>query len=485
MKGGLVCVMILTALVVRGYAVEYIAAVVEFQPAISPSPSRTIEDNVHEYVAFIESAKREAANIIVFPEYGLTGMVLSQLENYSIEIPDVGSGPTFNDINLHRLANAAREHGMFVVANVLEKSRGAANKTIFYNTNFVLNLEGKIVAKYRKINLFAEPLVTPGPRDQNNTFDTPFGKFGMFICFDILFYNPSMSTIASGQVKNIIYPTAWFSSLPYYHSLNVQHGYAVVNKVNLLAANLNNVTAGNGGSGIYGANGQVLNYYISGLGSSRLLVAKVGSNDPQAFRSYGLKGFSGFDNKKELESYITPGSFSATGYTVRKIELSNGVELKEKVCQKGFCCEFSITANTSNIPEVYQLVVYDGQGKVIPAVDMLPIRVCALMVCDSRGESCASRDILSSTTFQNISIRAEVKNGKEHFYRPVTLRTQLTPLEPLMYEESTSKDMRTINIRTSNNTDIVLFGIYGRSNGSTIVFSSIFLVIMAAVRTLF
>nr|CAH7761390.1 unnamed protein product [Callosobruchus chinensis] len=462
MKGGLVFV-ILTALFARD-AAEYIAAVVEFQPAISSNPSRTIEDNVNEYVAFIESAKREAANIIVFPEYGLTGMVLNQLENYSIEIPDVGAGPTFNDINLHRLSNAAREHGMYVVVNILEKSRGTANKTVFYNTNFVLSNEGQIVAKYRKINLFAEPLVTPGPRDQINTFETKFGKFGMFICFDILFYNPSMSTIAS--------------------ALNVQHSYAVANKVNLLAANLNNVTAGNGGSGIYGANGQVLTYYISGLGSSRLLVAKVGSNDPQAFRTYGLKGFNAFENKKELDSYITPGSFSPSGYTVRKIELANGVELKEKVCQKGFCCEFTIKANTSLVQEVYQLVVYDGEGTVTPAVDKLPIKVCALMVCDTRGESCASRDVLTTTTFQNISIRAEVKNGKEHFYRPVTLRTKLTPLEPLVYEESISKDIRTISVRTSNNTDIVLFGIYGRSSGSTILFSSMLLVIMAAVRTL-
>nr|CAH7737715.1 unnamed protein product [Callosobruchus chinensis] len=411
-------------------------------------------------------------------------MVLNQLENYSIEIPDVGAGPTFNDINLHRLSNAAREHGMYVVVNILEKSRGTANKTVFYNTNFVLSNEGQIVAKYRKINLFAEPLVTPGPRDQINTFTTDFGKFGMFICFDILFYNPSISTIASGEIKNIIYPTAWFSSLPYYHSLNVQHSYAVANKINLLAANLNNVTAGNGGSGIYGANGQVLTYYISGLGSSRLLVAKVGSNDPQAFRTYGLKGFNAFENKRELDSYITPGSFSPSGYTVRKIELANGVELKEKVCQKGFCCEFTIKANTSLVQEVYQLVVYDGEGTVTPAVDKLPIKVCALMVCDTRGESCASRDVLTTTTFQNISIRAEVKNGKEYFYRPVTLRTKLTPLEPLVYEESTSKDVRTISVRTSNNSDIVLFGIYGRSSGSTIFFSSMLLVIMAAVRTL-
>ncbi|CAH1995461.1 unnamed protein product [Acanthoscelides obtectus] len=412
-------------------------------------------------------------------------MVQDQPERYAVEIPDVGSGPTYSDLNLQRLANAAREHGMYVVVNILEKANDTANKTIYYNTNFVLNNHGKILAKYRKINLFLEPLLTPGAQDQKNTFQTDFNeKFGMFICFDILFYYPSRSTIASGEIKNVIFTTAWFSTVAILQPLNVQHGYAVANRVNLLASNMNNVTAGNGGSGIYGSNGAVLSYYISGLGSSRLLISKVGSNVQQSFRTQGLKGFNTFNGKTELDSYITQERFDSNRFTIRKIELSTGVETVEKVCQKKFCCEFNINAVVPTIEEVYQLVAYDGEDSKESKIRGR-IRICALMVCDSRGESCASRSILSTTKFLNISVHTEAKNEKEHFYQPVTLRTKLTPLEPLTQEESINEDIRTINVFTKNNTDIILFGLYGRSSGSTIFISSTLLVFVVVFRTLF
>lgn len=42
-----------------------------------------------------------------------------------------------------------------------------------------------------------------------------------------------------------------------------------------MAANLNNVEEGIGGSGIYGANGSIFSYYLSGSEGSKLQIATV------------------------------------------------------------------------------------------------------------------------------------------------------------------------------------------------------------------
>lgn len=48
------------------------------------------------------------------------------------------------------------------------------------------------------------------------TFDTDFGiKFGTFTCFDILFYNPALQLTRHHNITDIVFPTAWFSEVPF------------------------------------------------------------------------------------------------------------------------------------------------------------------------------------------------------------------------------------------------------------------------------
>ena len=66
-----------------------------------------------------------------------------------------------------------------------------------FNTSFALNPNGELIAKYRKINLFqlrggeknpelCEPLYRSAGLDKIY-FDTPFGRIGLAICFDLRF----------------------------------------------------------------------------------------------------------------------------------------------------------------------------------------------------------------------------------------------------------------------------------------------------------
>lgn len=71
--------------------------------------------------------------------------------------------------------------------------------------------------RYRKFNLFLEDhkvrrTLTP----DISIFETDFGvKFGLIICFDLVFKSPTQELLNHG-VRNIAYPAMWYSALPFY-----------------------------------------------------------------------------------------------------------------------------------------------------------------------------------------------------------------------------------------------------------------------------
>lgn len=48
-----------------------------------------------------------------------------------------------------------------------------------------------VVCRYHKHNLCEEPQFDI-PEVEVVTFETPFGRFGLFTCFDILFHDPAI-----------------------------------------------------------------------------------------------------------------------------------------------------------------------------------------------------------------------------------------------------------------------------------------------------
>lgn len=103
------------------------------------------------------------------------------------------------------LSKAARDNQIYVLVNVVEKDFCTPGSDAckppynvqndgysLYNTNIVFDRKGRIISRYRKVNLFIEPS-TNDPLDQPlPIFETDFGvKFGHFICYDILFKYPA------------------------------------------------------------------------------------------------------------------------------------------------------------------------------------------------------------------------------------------------------------------------------------------------------
>lgn len=94
----------------------------------------------------------------------------------------------------------------------------ALSSVITVVDNLNLNVSNRNIFtyfRYRKFNLFREFGFNHTNQSELCTFDTDFGvRFGMFICFDILFQDPAARLIRETGVKDVIYSTAWFSEIP-------------------------------------------------------------------------------------------------------------------------------------------------------------------------------------------------------------------------------------------------------------------------------
>jgi predicted amidohydrolase len=111
------------------------------------------------------------------------------------------------------LREASSKFGIYVVGgSIPEKENGQ-----LYNTSYVLNPRGEICGKHRKVHLF-DVDIKDGIRfmesdylsagEKITVFDTPYGKAGLCICYDIRFPELIRSMALMG-VEMIFVPAAF------------------------------------------------------------------------------------------------------------------------------------------------------------------------------------------------------------------------------------------------------------------------------------
>jgi len=180
----------------------------------------------------------QGADIIVFPEYGLSTLAVPRDRNsskpYLQLIPSIGSNPCdaishnseFSSKITNRLSCTAKNSSIYLVANLGEirpcdgKPNCPADGVFQYNVNVVFAKNGTIVAKYAKQHLYFENQFDAPNNDEqdmgNAIFETDFGvKFGVFICFDIIFYKPAIQMAVDYGISSFIFTSAWVDELPF------------------------------------------------------------------------------------------------------------------------------------------------------------------------------------------------------------------------------------------------------------------------------
>jgi len=107
----------------------------------------------------------------------------------------------------------AKELGLMLVGGSIPEREGEK----LYNTSFVFDSQGTQIARHRKIHLFDIDL--PGmrfhesytftPGNQITTFETPWGRMGLAICFDLRF--PELFRAMAMRGARLIFLPAQFN----------------------------------------------------------------------------------------------------------------------------------------------------------------------------------------------------------------------------------------------------------------------------------
>ncbi|NXI66453.1 VNN2 protein, partial [Anseranas semipalmata] len=416
----------------------------------------------------IKEAARQGARIIVTPEDGIYGWLFTREAIYpyleDIPDPEVNWIPCTDPTRFapapvqERLSCMARNNSIYVVANIGDKKSCNSSDPSCpsdgryqYNTNVVFDSEGKLVARYHKYNLFRKETQFDYPKEPEAvTFETPFGKFGIFTCFDILFREPAVVLVSELQVDTVLFPTAWMNVLPFLTAVEFHSAWAMGMGVNLLSANTHNTSTSMTGSGLFTPHGPAAYYYNSETEDGRLLVAEL-SAQPRLSPTYpAAVNWSLYATS--IENF--PGQNDTFLGAVRQDIFTFG-ELKQEdgnytVCQKDLCCHLTYQMSNKSKDEVYVLGAFDGlHGSVIK----YHWQICTLLKCRSTDLSTCGQPVeTAQTKFDMFSLSGTFGTNyvfPEVLYSGVQLAPgefEVVPDGRLESKHSTSKPLLTATL---------------------------------------
>uniref|UniRef100_A0A1L8EIR4 Putative biotinidase and vanin n=1 Tax=Haematobia irritans TaxID=7368 RepID=A0A1L8EIR4_HAEIR len=463
----------------------YNAGVVEFRPSAALSSENRVKDNLQGYMEILEREEAQSLDIIIFPESTLNNrdqMTFVPNPQTEMIIPCDSEEEGEYDEVMKQISCAARKYSKYIVINLTEKElcsmvpedpRPCASSGLnIYNTNVVFDRQGAVISRYRKVHLYGE--------NKNSTFvpeygwfDTDFGvRFGHFICFDILFYSPAQEMVDKYGIKDFIFPTMWFSQLPFLTAVQVHQAWAYGNDVNLLAAGASDPVVGSTGSGIYnGRNGILVAVMNQGLGQRNLYVARVPkyTNPLKRVKRSIPKG-----SAKLSKPNIYLKRDYLENYASVLVDLTNGTNLSQDLCfsNSSFCCSFdlqwqSVDLKADSHHYYYRLGAYKGLRNEV-AAETNELMNCALISCIGQDiKDCGKvYDIDADITFENVTITASFPKTDGFLLMPNSLKADdlmPVPVGEFEWSEVLSKNNK-INVRYSLNTstsNLLAFSIYG------------------------
>ena len=147
--------------------------------------------NIEKMKAYAEKAKKEGAELVIFPELSLTDYLVRDL---IYELAEPIPGPS-----VEKMTEIAKQNKIYIVFGMPEMSKKA--ESVIYNTAVLVGPEGYI-GKYRKMHLpthsvfeekryFRQGYETP-------VFETQIGRIGLMICYDVFFPEVSRALKLNG-----------------------------------------------------------------------------------------------------------------------------------------------------------------------------------------------------------------------------------------------------------------------------------------------
>jgi len=162
------------------------------------------EENIRKARSAVRWAAEQGAEMAILPEMWHCPYSNQYFPQYAEE----GIGPT-----RQALIEMAKDNKLWLVGGSIPECADGK----IYNTSFVYDPAGNEVARHRKVHLFdidvkggqrffESETFTPG--DQITTFETPWGKMGLCICFDMRF--PELARVMALEgAQAVLVPAAF------------------------------------------------------------------------------------------------------------------------------------------------------------------------------------------------------------------------------------------------------------------------------------
>ncbi|CAG2101832.1 unnamed protein product, partial [Medioppia subpectinata] len=419
-------------------------------------PKIIIQKNLNVYKQIVKKAAENGANILVFPEDGIIDPDIYDrkiVATITEAIPNPKHGvynPCDKPLDYKSspitltLSCLAKDNHIYVVAdygdriecNITSDPKCPKDGHYMYNTAVAFDPNGAIVAKYHKTHLHLEFEYNTPSEAEFIYFDTPFGRIGLQICFDMLYKNPGTQDVAKYGVQTMCYPTDYSDGLPLETTKQYQLGWSLTNRVNLLAANILRPETGAVGSGIYsGTNGPIVYTNITSK-TAKLLIADipVDSRNPSASC---LKPDHRFNKSISIDSLKTDAKYK----TLRKSDLKHltlnkltANESSSVVCDSGFCCHLNYSLKSSDGLKGQSFWFFVGNSSGHPYNDVnyepqYPMceEICGVFRCDD--DRCESFPTSTSTVFKWLRLSATFSTN----YTYPSLTTNDLALVPKQY----------------------------------------------------
>ncbi len=214
--------------------------------AVQMATGPNVSANLLEAERLIRKAADDGAGLVVLPE-NFSFMGKRDADLLTRREPD-GEGPlqTF-------LSDVAARYGIWLVGGTIPLSAGDADRV--RSASLVYNERGERVARYDKIHLFDVDVpganeryvesATIEPGNETVVLDSPFGRLGVAVCYDLRFPEMFRQMLDSG-VELLAIPAAFTATTGKAHWETLVRARAIENLAYVVAA----------GQGGYHANGR-------------------------------------------------------------------------------------------------------------------------------------------------------------------------------------------------------------------------------------
>ncbi len=250
--------------------------------AIQMASGPNITGNLNEARRLIANAAEQGARLVVLPEF-FAIMGMTEQDKVKVrEEPGKGYIQSF-------LSEVARQYKVWLVGGSIPLAANAPDKVL--NSCLVFDERGEQVARYDKIHLFSLELGnerydearTIEPGSQVVVVDSPFGRIGLAVCYDLRF--PELFR-AMKEVDIIVLPSAFTETTGKMHWEVLVRARAVENLAYVVAAAQGGYHVSgretHGNSMIVGPWGQVLDRLPRGSG---VVIAEVNPSYQASLRA--------------------------------------------------------------------------------------------------------------------------------------------------------------------------------------------------------